>query len=86
VALVIAVSMKIIGVLLITSLMIIPAATARRFSRTPPQMAMVATLIALVSVAAGLAASLQWDTPAGPSIVVAATGLFIASRAIPASA
>ncbi|QFY90754.1 zinc ABC transporter permease subunit ZnuB [Magnetovirga frankeli] len=86
VALVIAVSMKIIGVLLITSLMIIPAASARRFSRTPPQMALLASLMALLAVGLGLAGSLQWDTPTGPSIVVAATLLFIVSRSVPASA
>ena len=44
IALVIAISMKIVGVLLITSMMIIPAAAARRFSRTPEQMALVAAL------------------------------------------
>lgn len=83
VALVIAVSMKIVGVLLITSLMIIPAAAARRLSRTPEQMALWAALAGVVAVVLGLAASLQWDTPAGPSIVVAATALFIASRSAP---
>jgi zinc transport system permease protein len=85
IALVIAVSMKIVGVLLITALMIIPAATARRFSRTPRQMAGLASVNALLSVMVGLAGSLQWDTPAGPSIVVAATLLFIVSRSIPSS-
>ncbi|OGT90652.1 MAG: hypothetical protein A2286_11670 [Gammaproteobacteria bacterium RIFOXYA12_FULL_61_12] len=85
VALVIAVSMKIVGVLLITSLMIIPAATARRLSRTPEQMAVLAALMGVTSVAIGLAASLQWDTPTGPSIVVASTLLFVLSRIVPFS-
>ena len=48
IALVIAVSMKIVGVLLITSMMIIPAAAARRFSRTPEQMALVAAIIGVI--------------------------------------
>ena len=39
IAVVIAIAMKIVGILLITSLLIIPAATARRFARTPEQMA-----------------------------------------------
>lgn len=76
IALVIAISMKIVGVLLITSMLIIPAATARRFSTTPEQMALLAAIAGLLSVASGLYASWVWDTPAGPSIVVAAALLF----------
>ncbi|MES9827525.1 MAG: zinc ABC transporter permease subunit ZnuB [Candidatus Thiodiazotropha sp.] len=76
IALVIAVSMKIVGVLLITSMMIIPAAAARRFSRTPEQMALVAATVGALAVILGLAGSWQWDTPAGPSVVVAAAMLF----------
>ncbi len=83
IALVIAMSMKIIGILLITSLMIIPAATARRFSKTPLQMALLAALLGGVSVALGLAGSLQWDTPTGPSMVVASTLLFGLSQLFP---
>jgi len=78
IALVIAVAMKVIGVLLITSLLIIPAATARYFAHTPEQMALLAALIGAVAVAAGLWGSLQWDLPAGPAVVVAAAILFFA--------
>ncbi|MEO3997238.1 zinc ABC transporter permease subunit ZnuB [Mesorhizobium sp. CAU 1732] len=78
-ALVIAIAMKIVGVLLITSLMIIPAATARKFSATPEQMAVLASLIGAVAVVGGLFGSLEFDTPSGPSIVVAALVLFLAS-------
>jgi zinc transport system permease protein len=76
---VIAISMKIVGVLLITALLIIPAATARRFSTSPEQMALLSSLIGLVSVWAGLMGSLEWDIPAGPSIVVAALICFLLS-------
>ncbi|MCU7852151.1 MAG: zinc ABC transporter permease subunit ZnuB [Candidatus Thiodiazotropha sp. (ex Monitilora ramsayi)] len=76
IALVIAVSMKIVGVLLITSMMIIPAAAARRFSHTPEQMALMAAAVGSLSVVLGLTGSWQWDTPAGPSVVVAAAMLF----------
>lgn len=78
-AAVIAISMKIVGVLLITALLIIPTAAARRFSSGPEQMAVLAALIGVVGVFGGLFGSLEWDTPAGPSIVVAALGLFIIS-------
>ena len=78
-AAVIAISMKIVGVLLITALLILPAATARRFYSTPEMMALVASIIGAASVWIGLEGSLQWDTPAGPSIVVAALLGFIIS-------
>jgi zinc transport system permease protein len=78
-AAVIAVSMKIVGVLLITALLIIPAATARRFSTSPEQMAIIAAIVGMGSVWLGLLGSLEWDTPAGPSIVVAALGCFVIS-------
>ncbi|MAE47660.1 MAG: hypothetical protein CMN36_00865 [SAR116 cluster bacterium] len=79
VAAVIAVSMKLVGVLLITALLIIPAATARRFATSPEHMAIIAAVIGALSVFVGLNGSLQWDTPAGPSIVVAALAGFIIS-------
>lgn len=83
VAVVIAVAMKIVGVLLITSLLIIPAAAAQRHARTPEQMACGASLLGLLAVCAGLALSWYKDTPAGPSIVVAAAALFLLSFALP---
>ena len=84
IALVIAVAMKIVGILLITSLLIIPAACARRFARTPEQMAVLASVIGVVAVLAGMLASLHWDLPGGPSVVVAAAALFLASALVPA--
>ena len=76
---VIAISMKIVGVLLITALLIIPAATARRFSGNPEIMAVMASILGAASVWLGLEGSLKWDTPAGPSIVVAGLAFFITS-------
>ena len=76
---VIAMAIKIVGVLLITALLIIPAAAARRFASGPEQMAIIAAFIGAMSVCAGLAGSLKWDTPSGPSIVIAAMAFFIVS-------
>lgn len=76
IAAIIAVGMKIVGILLIVSLLIIPAAAARRLSRTPEQMAVVAALIGTLSVVFGLLGSLKWDIPAGPSIVVVVALIF----------
>ncbi|NKB50362.1 MAG: iron chelate uptake ABC transporter family permease subunit [Alphaproteobacteria bacterium] len=84
IALVIAVAIKIVGILLLTSLLVIPAAAARRVSSTPEMMAILAALIGTVSVIGGLSGSLQWDTPAGPSVVLAAVVLFALVMLLPA--
>ena len=83
IAVVIAVAMKIVGVLLITSLLIIPAAAAQRHARSPEQMALGASLLGITAVCGGLAMSWFKDTPAGPSIVVCAAVLFLLSLALP---
>lgn len=83
VALVIAVAMKIVGVLLITSLLILPAAAARRLARGPEQMAILAAAAGAIAVILGLFASLHWDTPSGASIVLAACLLFALSALFP---
>lgn len=82
IAILVAVAMKIIGALLITSLLIIPAASARNFSKTPEKMAVLSVISGVIAVFLGLAASFLWDTPAGPSIVVAASGLFIIGQVV----
>lgn len=76
-ALVVAVAMKVVGILLITSLLIIPAAAARRLATSPEQMALGATLLGALAVVAGISASWWLDTPTGPSIVVAAALSFL---------
>ncbi len=83
IAVVIAVAMKIVGVLLITSLLIIPAAAAQRHARSPEQMALGASLLGMLAVVGGLALSWFKDTPAGPSIVVTAAALFLLSFVLP---
>jgi zinc transport system permease protein len=77
IALTIAIAMKVVGALLITALMVIPAAAARNFSSSPEQMAVKAGLIGLISVLLGLASSWYLDTPAGPSVVLSASLIFL---------
>lgn len=78
-AITIGVFMKFVGALIITSLLIIPPATARRFARSPEQMAVIAIAVGIIAVTCGLAFSAYYDTPAGPSVVLSATLMFIFS-------
>lgn len=78
-AIVVAVALKVVGVILITAMLIVPAAAARPLAKTPESMAMIAILIAIISAFGGLQMSLWADTPAGPSIVTVAFCLFMLS-------
>jgi len=83
IALIVAIMMKVVGMLLVTALLIIPAATARRFANTPESMALIAMVIGAMSVGLGLWGSFEYDTPSGPTIVVAGCILFIGSILLP---
>ncbi len=83
ISIVIAVAMKIVGLLLIVSMLIIPAAAARRLAATPEQMALLAAMFGCLAVLGGLGASMNWDTPAGPSIVVVASAIFFGMLLVP---
>ncbi|MBL41663.1 MAG: hypothetical protein CMM49_03265 [Rhodospirillaceae bacterium] len=78
-ALVISIALKIVGVLLITGLLILPAAAARNISNSPSSMIVFSICVSVMSVLIGLFTSLELDTPSGPSIIVAALVLFIIS-------
>ena len=82
IAVVVAISMKVVGILLITAMLIIPPAAARHMAKTPEQMALLAILVGCTAVAMGLAGSFQWDIPAGPAIVLSAAVLFAVGMAI----
>ena len=75
-AVVVAVALKVVGALLIAAMLIIPAAAARALSRTPEAMAVMAVGFGMLASLAGLGLSLWQDSPAGPSIVTAAAGIF----------
>jgi len=78
-AAVIAISIKIVGLLLITGMLIMPAAMGRNLSNNPQQMVKLSVIGGLLSVIIGLFSSLQLNTPSGPSIITAALILFILS-------
>jgi zinc transport system permease protein len=75
----VAMAIKIVGVLLTIAFLIIPAAAARPVSESPEQMALFAAIFAMLGVAVGLFASLTFDTPGGPSIVVVLVAIFAVS-------
>ncbi|MBS0233297.1 MAG: metal ABC transporter permease [Proteobacteria bacterium] len=70
-AVVIAVAMKIVGVLLVMAFLVVPAVAARPLSATPERMAVIAAGAAIFGVILGLWLSLSSDVPGGPSIVIA---------------
>lgn len=76
---VVAISIQIIGLLLITAMLIIPAAASRRLANSPETMALVATFIGIVSVILGVMLSVEIDAPSGPSIVLVSAILFFLS-------
>ncbi len=82
-ALVVAIAIKVVGILLVVSLIILPAAIARRFAHTPEAMAVGAAVAGVAASCVGMGAAALWGTPAGPSIVVAASGLFLLAWLLP---
>ena len=77
IALMTAISMKIVGLLLITALLVIPAAAARRLTNSPETMALASAAIACVAVVMGLALSAFANAITGPAIVLSAGLLFV---------
>ena len=76
---IIAISIKMVGLLLITGMLIIPAAMARNISTSPQTMVIYSILGGLLSVVLGLFTSLELNTSSGPSIIAASLFLFILS-------
>ena len=78
-AAVVAVAIKVVGALLITALLIIPAASARNFAATPERMAFLAMGIGALSAIAGLRLAVILDVAVGPAIICVAVGIFAVS-------
>ncbi len=81
-AVVVAISLKIVGALVTIAFLIMPAASARPFSETPEQMAFFATILALLSTALGLLASYSADIPGGPAVVLVLSIVFTISMIV----
>ena len=78
-AAIIAISIKMVGLLLITGMLIIPAAMARNISDNPKKMVLFSIIGGLLSVIIGLFSSLEFNTASGPSIITASLILFVLS-------
>ncbi len=85
-AITVAVAMKVIGILLIVAFLIMPAAAARIFARTPEEMALLAAVIAAIGVCLGLLLSFRIDVPGGPAIVVVLAAAALAAIGFAGSA
>ena len=81
-AIVVAVAIKVVGILLIAAMLVIPPAAARPLARTPEAMAIAAGIIGTLSAMGGLWAAFLLDTPAGPSIVCTAALFFVVSSLV----
>lgn len=82
IALLVAIMIKVMGVLLIAAMLVIPTTSARLFSRGPEQMVVISGIFGLGALFGGLAGSYQFDWQTGPSIVVCATLLLLVSLII----
>ncbi|WP_413380160.1 metal ABC transporter permease [Alkalihalobacillus sp. 1P02AB] len=79
VALVIAVSMRVVGILLVSSLMTLPVAAAMRFARGFKQMFIYSVIFSQISVIGGLMVAFQLDLAPGGTIVLLAVCIFMLS-------
>ncbi len=82
IALLVAVMMKVMGVLLIAAMLVIPTSSARLFSRSPEQMVFISALFGFAALAGGLASSFHFDWQTGPAIVLSATLLLLLTLAV----
>lgn len=77
-AITIALSMRIVGILLIGALMVIPVITAMHFSRSFKQTLLISVAISLISVIIGLFLSYYYDLASGGTIVLVSLMIFLA--------
>ena len=75
----VALSIRLLGIILVTSLLVIPPATARNISRNLRQQIIGSVLVGLVGGLMGTALSYPLDVPCGPTIVLICIGLFVSS-------
>jgi len=78
-ALLVGFAIKVVGILLVTALLVIPATTARNLSLTMRGQVWLAIALALTASTAGLATSIVFDTAPGAAIILWAAAFFLLS-------
>jgi ABC-type Mn2+/Zn2+ transport system permease subunit len=73
-----------VGALLVTSLFVVPAATARIVTNTVPRLLVVAAAVACAQGALGLYVSLWLDVPPGPAVAIVGSALYVSAILISA--
>jgi zinc transport system permease protein len=81
-ALVVTMSIRAVGLLLITALLVVPAATARNLARSMRSYFWIAVTSAVLSAVTGLAGSFYWNSATGATMVLMAVLLFFASALV----
>ena len=82
IALLVAVMMKVMGVLLIAAMLVIPTSAARILSNSPERMVVYSALYGIASLSGGVLSSFQFDWQTGPAIVLSATVLLLVTLVI----
>jgi len=76
IAIIVSLSMRVIGILLIGALMVIPVTTAMQVSRSFKNSIVLGIFFALIAVIAGLLSAYYFNLPAGGTIVLISLGMF----------
>jgi len=79
-ALVVCLSIRVVGILLVTALIIVPAAVGRTMARSAGQLFWISTVTALISAVAGLALSYYWNSATGATVVLVCAGFFFIAQ------
>ncbi|RJQ56622.1 MAG: metal ABC transporter permease [Nitrospiraceae bacterium] len=85
IAVVVTVSLKIIGIILVTSLLIVPAAAARNLASSMKRLFSLSCVFGLVSGILGMTASVYLNTASGPTIVLVSIGIFFLTMLKPSA-
>jgi len=81
-ALTVAMTIRLLGIILVTALLVIPPAAAANLSRNLRQQILFSVVIGLLGGIGGLALAFEWNVPCGASIVLTCIGLFIVALAV----
>lgn len=82
-SLVVGVSIKVIGVLLVSAFVVIPACAARLLSRTFTNYVLLSAGLGALSAVGGMLVSAAFNLPSGPSIVATQLAIFLTAMALP---